>query len=304
MANSRRRNKSPAAPSTKTAAAARSAPSDKGSVKGAPRGKLLLIGGREDKLNERRILRALVEQMGAGKLFVVTLASEYGEECWADYRQVFNKLGAAAIEHLIIERRDEEEQEHQCEQLQEVAAVFFTGGDQVRITARLGGTRLDRELDEFFFRGGIIAGTSAGASALGEMMLVGGRHEGWHKVGDAFQMVPGLGFMRDVIIDQHFSERGRIRRLLGAVAQNPRMLGIGIDEDTAVLVEGAERFEVLGSGAVYVVDGHGVSYTNSTEQAPDKTLSVFGVKLHVLSHGDGFNLKTNQPEKKFESDES
>lgn len=303
MANSRRRQKSRSAPSTKTVAVAPPPQSAQVSVKEAPRGKLLLIGGREDKLNERRILRTLVEQMGAGKLFVVTLASELGEECWADYRQVFNKLGAAAIEHLIIERRDEEEPEQQRERLQEAAAVFFTGGDQVRITTKLGGTRLDRELDEFFFRGGIIAGTSAGASALGEMMLVGGRHEGWHKVGDAFQMVPGLGFMRDVIIDQHFSERGRIRRLLGAVAQNPRMLGIGIDEDTAVLVEGAERFEVLGSGAVYVVDGHGVTYTNSTEQAPDKTLSVFGVKLHVLSQGDGFNLKTNQPEKRLAGDE-
>jgi cyanophycinase len=302
MANSRRRKKTSSTPSSKTTTPPHPAPNAKGGVKGAPRGKLLLIGGREDKLNERRILRTLVEQMGAGKLFVVTLASEYGEECWTDYRQVFSKLGAVDIDHLIIERGDDAEQGHQREQLQEVAAVFFTGGDQVRITTRLGGTRLDRELDEFFFRGGIIAGTSAGASALGEMMLVGGRHEGWHKVGDAFQMVPGLGFMRDVIIDQHFSERGRIRRLLGAVAQNPRMLGIGIDEDTAVLVEGAERFEVLGSGAVYVVDGHGVTYTNSAEQAPDKTLSVFGVKLHVLSHGDGFNLTTNQPEKKFETD--
>lgn len=298
MATSRRKQRQPA-PSRKTTVAAPPAKSAEARIKGAPQGKLLLIGGREDKLNERRILRTLVERLGAGKLFVATLASEYGEECWADYRQVFGKLNVAQIEHLIIERRDEEEQQdHQREQLQDVAAVFFTGGDQLRITTRLGGSRLDRELDEFFFRGGIIAGTSAGASALGEMMLVGSRHEGRHKVGDAFQMVPGLGFMRDVIIDQHFSERGRIRRLLGAVAQNPRMLGIGIDEDTAVLVEGAERFEVLGSGAVYVVDGHGVTYTNSTEQAPDQTLSVFGVKLHVLSHGDGFNLKTNQPEEK------
>lgn len=299
MARNHRRKSPQTTPGSKTTAA-RSVKGEKTSVKGAPKGKLLLIGGREDKHDERRILRTLVEHMGAGKLLIATLASEYGEEAWADYRHIFGKLHGKEIEHLILERRDEEEQEDHRDQLRDVAAVFFTGGDQLRITTRLGGTRLDRELDEFFFRGGIIAGTSAGASALGEMMLVGSKHEGWYRVGDAFQMVPGLGFMRDVIIDQHFSERGRIRRLLGAVAQNPRMLGIGIDEDTAVLVDGAAAFEVLGSGAVYVIDGHGVSYTNSAEEAPEKTLSVFGVKLHVLSQGDRFNLQTNQPEEKPE----
>ncbi len=266
----------------------------------ASKGTLLLIGGREDKTSEKRILRTLVERIGSRKLVIATLASEYAEECWQDYHRVFSSLGVKEIEHLNIERRDEDEQEGAHARLRGVAAVFFTGGDQLRITTRLGGTRLSLELEDIFHQGGIIAGTSAGASALGEMMLVGARHESFYKVGDSHQMVPGLGMQRDVIIDQHFSERGRIRRLLGAVAQNPRLLGIGIDEDTAVWVDVEKGFRVIGSGAVYVIDGHSLIWTNISEQSPEKTMSVFGIKLHVLSQGDYFDLKTHQPREKVE----
>jgi cyanophycinase len=154
---------------------------------------------------------------------------------------------------------------------------------------------LGERIEEIYGQGGIIAGTSAGATALGEIMLVGNPGGGISKVGDALQMTPGLGLAKNMIIDQHFSERGRIRRLLGAVAQNPRMLGIGIDEDTAIVMESDGNFYALGSGAVYVVDGHDLSYTNISQASFGRALSVFGVKLHVLSSGDHFDVHTRFP---------
>ena len=123
-------------------------------------------------------------------------------------------------------------------------------------------------------------------------MLVKGSSAETHRIGD-LHMSPGLGLIRDVIIDQHFAERGRFGRLLGAVAHNPRVLGIGVDENTAALVEG-DRLGVIGSGAVYVVDGQHVTHSNVAEARPERVLSMHGVRVHVLGTGDGFNLKSRQ----------
>jgi cyanophycinase len=146
---------------------------------------------------------------------------------------------------------------------------------------------------EIFDRGGVIAGTSAGASVMSDTMLVKGTSGESYRIGD-LHMAPGLGLIRDVIIDQHFAERGRFGRLLGAVAHNPRVLGLGVDEDTAMVVEG-ERFDVIGSGAIYVVDGEDVSYSNIAEEKRDRPLTMLDVRLHVLSAGDSFDLKTRKP---------
>jgi cyanophycinase len=199
------------------------------------------------------------------------------------------------IKHLGMDHREESLEDPRLNILADATAVFFTGGDQLRITTRLGGTSLAERIEEIYRQGGIIAGASAGATALGEMMLIGHPGGGVNKVSDVMHMTTGLGLAKNMIIDQHFSERGRIRRLLGAVAQNPRMLGIGIDEDTAVVLESDGKFQTLGSGAVYVVDGHDLSYTNISEASFSRALSVFGVKLHVLSHGDYFDLNSRQP---------
>jgi cyanophycinase len=258
-------------------------------------GTLFIIGGSEDKQNTKVILSTLAERIGSGRLVISTLASQHGEEVWEVYRKLFTALGVKQIRHLGIGYRDEMAKSPQVDIFDGVTALFFTGGDQLRITTSLGGTKLFERIEEVFNRGGVIAGTSAGAAALSEMMLVGSPGNGAYKVGDAFQMVPGLGLVRDVIIDQHFSERGRIKRLLGAVAQNPRLLGIGIDEDTAIIVEGSKQFRVIGSGAVYMVDGHDLTFTNIAEDSMGRTMSVFGIKLHVLSQGDSFDLSARAP---------
>jgi cyanophycinase len=147
---------------------------------------------------------------------------------------------------------------------------------------------------EIYEAGGVIAGTSAGASAMSDTMLVRGSGDESYRIGDV-DMAPGLGLLPNVIIDQHFAERGRMGRLLGAVAQNPRVLGIGIDENTAIVVEDEASFSVLGAGAVYVVDGSGITYSNIVEEKNDRPLSLYDVRLHVLSSGDNFDLRERRP---------
>jgi len=268
---------------------------DGGRVAPAPAGSLFIIGGAEDKQDTKIILSGLAERIGSGKLVISTLASDYGDELWDVYRKLFSSIGVKHIKHLGIDHRDDSSKDPRLDILADTTAVFFTGGDQLKITTRLGGAALGERIEEIYRRGGIIAGTSAGATALGEMMLVGHPGGGINKVGDVLHMTPGLGLAKNMIIDQHFSERGRIRRLLGSVAQNPRMLGIGVDEDTAVVVENDGKFYALGSGAVYVVDGHDLSYTNISQASFSRALSVFGVKLHVLSNGDRFDMNSRQP---------
>jgi cyanophycinase len=171
--------------------------------------------------------------------------------------------------------------------------VFFTGGDQLRIVSQIGDTRLDALVRDLHQRGGVVAGTSAGASAQSDTMLVAGSGRESHRIGD-LHMVPGLGLIPNVIIDQHFAERGRIGRLLGAVAHNPRMLGIGIDEDTAIVVEG-DSMTVIGSGGVTIIDAASVTRSNIAEAKPDRVLSMHDVRLHALSAGDCFHLSTRRP---------
>ena len=261
----------------------------------AAKGRLLLIGGREDKEGERVLLRYLVEQLASGKLVVATLASSIAQEQWEQYHRLFNWLGLKEVEHLTIGQRETLCDEHWCKVLAGAKAVFFTGGDQYRLTTRLGGTKAWERIEKIYRKGGIIAGTSAGAAALSEVMLSSGRGEEIYRNDAVPFLAPGLGLARNMIVDQHFSERGRIRRLLNAVAQNPRLLGVGIDEDTAVLIEGEHGFQVLGSGAVYIIDGRELTYSHISGEVPERALSVFNVGLHVLSHHDQFDLVTRQP---------
>jgi cyanophycinase len=258
-------------------------------------GTLIIIGGHEEKEGEALILRAVTERVKGGKLVVATLATQEPEGMFRDYEKAFGALGIERIEHLNVTEREQLLRRPPLDLLSGASVVFFTGGGQLRITTQFGGTRVCEEIQKFYEAGGTIAGTSAGASVMSDTMLVSGESDASHKVGSNLLMAPGLGYLKDVIIDQHFAERGRIGRLIGAVAQNPRLLGIGLDENTAIVVDQAKRFRVLGSGAAYVVDGRGVTCTNITEEDKDRTLSIFNVRLHLLSQGDGFDLHTRQP---------
>jgi cyanophycinase len=257
------------------------------------RGALVIIGGHEDKEGEREILREVARRVRGGKLVIATVASHEPEGYFEDYRRGFEGLGVGELVELYVEERCAAGDQEKLKVLDDAAGIFFSGGDQLRITSQIGDTRIEDRVRTLYERGGVIAGTSAGASMMSETMLVQGSSKETHRIGD-LHMAPGLGLIRDVIIDQHFAERGRMGRLLGAVAHNPRVLGLGIDEDTAAVVEGG-RFRVIGSGGVYVVDGTQVSYCNVAEAEQDKALSMHDVCVHVLSSGDAFDLAERRP---------
>ncbi|AHF85399.1 cyanophycinase [Rhizobium laguerreae] len=258
-------------------------------------GTLIIIGGHEDHDGERVILKEVAKHVRDGKLVLATVASHEPEGYLEKYQRSFGDLGIPHVTELYIEERDQATSEDKLAGLRDVGAVFFSGGDQLRITSLIGDTPIYEHVHEIFANGGVIAGTSAGASAMSDTMLVRGSNASSFRIGD-LSMAPGLGLLPNVIIDQHFAERGRIGRLIGAVSQNPRVLGIGIDEDTAIVVRG-HRFEVIGTGAVYLVDAGDITHTNIAEASPDEALSIYDLKLHVLSSGDGFNLETRRPDR-------
>ena len=260
-----------------------------------PKGCLIIIGGHEDRdpAGERAILREVARHVRGGKLVLATVASHQPEGYFDEYQKAFADLDIGELVELYVEERSEAHDREKLSVLDDAAGVFFSGGDQLRITSQIGDTGIEAKVRRLYERGGIVAGTSAGASVMSETMLIKGTSRETHRIGD-LHMAPGMGLIRDVIIDQHFAERGRFGRLIGAVAHNPRVLGLGLDEDTAAMVEG-DCFRVIGSGAVYVVDGADVSYCNVAEARAECALSMHDVRVHVLSSGDAFDLKSRKP---------
>lgn len=259
------------------------------------RGTLVIIGGAEERSGGRRILREIAERVGKGKLCIATVASRSGDEQWELYRGAFRSLGVRRFSHLDVVHRHEAVDEKALRAVADADAVFFCGGDQLKITAELGGTLVSERIREIYGRGGLVAGTSAGASVMSETMMVAGPGVSSFRIGSAALTAPGLGLVKNLIIDQHFAERGRIGRLLGAVAQNPKYLGIGIDENTAVVMERADRLYVIGSGAVYVVDAHEATDSNVSSATMNETLSLFNIRLHHLSAGDTYDIASKIP---------
>jgi cyanophycinase len=257
-------------------------------------GALVVIGGAENKDGNPDILKDVAKRVGKGPLVIMTCATEEPQEAWERYRAVFTKLGVAELAHVDVRDRESALDPEVSAPLDNARGVFFTGGDQLRITSHIGGTPVYDRIRNVLERGGVVAGTSAGASVMSETMLVGGLSDNTPRVDEIVQMAPGLGFLHGAIVDMHFSERGRIGRLLGAVAQNPRVVGIGIDEDTAMVVK-ADCVEVLGSGAVWFLDGRRAGTTNVSDAMGDETLSIENVTLHVLGAGHHFDLANRRP---------
>ena len=256
---------------------------------------LIIIGGHEEKEGDREILTEVAGRVGHGRLVVSTVASSEPDGVFEEYEKIFRELGLKHVEKLEITVRDDARREENWKRVRGAAGFFFTGGDQLKITSQIGDTLVYEELLKLYNEGGVVAGTSAGASVVTDTMLVSGEGRESHRVSDSLRMAPGLALIRGMIIDQHFAERGRLGRLLGAVAQNPRTLGIGIDEDTAIVIEDAERFRVIGSGAVYVLDARNVTYSNIIEAKSEETLSIHNLKVHVLSKGDRYDLRARVP---------
>ena len=256
------------------------------------RGPLMAIGGAEDKKSQRRILDEFVRLAGgaSARILVVPVASRTPLPTAGRYVDAFGALGADEVEVLDIPSRDQANSAEVLAGIEEATAVFFTGGDQLRVTSMLGGTKVDAALHRRVREGMALGGTSAGAAMMSSTMIVGGIPESTLRVG-MVKLGPGMEFLRGVIIDQHFEERGRLRRLLSAVAQYPHDIGVGIDEDTAIVVRGAEA-TVVGSGSVTIVDAGYLSYTNLPDLDADSegVIALSGIRLHVLPAGYRFDL--------------
>lgn len=259
------------------------------------KGTLIIIGGREerDPEGERTILREVARRVRRGKLVLATVASHRPEGYFDDYQRAFEDLEIGELVELYLNDRAEAWDNEKLQVLDDAAGVFFSGGDQLRITSQIGDTGIEAKVRSLYQRGGVVAGTSAGAAVMGETMLVKGTSRETHRIGD-LHMGAGLGLIQDVIVDQHFAERGRFGRLLGAVAHNPRLLGMGIDENTAAVVEGRD-LEVIGAGAVYIVDGSKCSYSNVADAETEVTLAMHDITVHVLAQGNGFDLDLRRP---------
>ncbi len=257
-------------------------------------GPLVLIGGAEDRFRGREILSRFVQLAGAGQghVVVIATASTLGESAGAMYRDLFAGLGAGRVSTLRPLTREEAEDEAHAETLAAATGVFLTGGVQMRLTTTIGGTRLGRSLQLAHDRGAVVAGTSAGASALASHMIAFGRSGDTPKH-RMVHLTAGLGLLPDAVVDQHFEQRTRYGRLLTAVAQSPSLVGIGLDEDTAAIVYSDRTMEVLGRGAVTVVDGSRIA-TDAPEAKAHRPVLVSGAVVHALPAGYWFDLRARR----------
>lgn len=257
--------------------------------------KLIIIGGAEDKTGEMKILKEVCKAYdNKGNFTIATIATKTPKSVAEKYIEIFNKIGIEKITILNIENREEANNIKNVEIIKSSSLIFFTGGDQLRITSILGGTKVFNEIIEAAERKCVFIGTSAGASVMSDTMIVAGLDDQSPKK-CTLKMAPGIGLIKGVLVDQHFAQRGRIGRILVGIAENPQSLGIGIDEDTSIIVNHENRFKVIGSGAVYVIDGDSISYSNVSEQNADELLSIYDVKMHVLKEGNEYDIKKRRP---------
>jgi len=260
-------------------------------------GHLLVIGGAEDKYNERRILKKFLELAGGtnAEVLIVPVASDYPEFAADVYTQAFRNLGITNPRVLRATSRQDVVNADVDKLLDGVNGIIMTGGDQMRLVSLLGGTKLAEKIRKCVRDTNVVlAGTSAGAAAMSTSMIVRGEPTS-HPHKNAVRLSPGLGFLKNIIIDQHFSERGRISRLITAVSFNPYNLGIGIDENTAIILDGHGILEVYGQGSTTIVDGSQISFNEIAEVGDNESFSICGVQFHVLREGLIYNYLERHP---------
>lgn len=278
-----------------------------------PKGKLISVGGAEDKgtdleqgfiqrnrLNffELGILKRFVDEVGGieKRIEVITTASSIPVEVGENYLSAFGKIGCTNVGVIDIRNREDAFGQEYIDRIKQADGVMFSGGDQLRLSSIFGGTEIynilhDRYMGESDF---VIAGTSAGAMAMSNTMIYQGKSELAHLKGEV-KITTGLAFIANVIIDSHFDKRGRFNRLAQAVASNPQCTGIGLGEDTGVIVTKGNHLEVVGSGAVVIVDGKDIRHTNITDVSMGEPISLENLRVSILVRGNQYLLK----ERKF-----
>lgn len=278
------------------------------------KGKLIIIGGAVDtgsfteksfdanvanNLNffETGILKRILDESkhkSKSRIEIITTASKVPREVGPEYVKAFNYLGAENVDVLYIEKREQALEDYYINRLKEADVVMFTGGDQLRLTSILGGTPFhDLLLHKYNNEEFIYAGTSAGAAAASDTMIYQGSSQEALLKGE-IKITSGLGLIGDVTIDTHFVQRGRIGRLFNAVVTNPKVLGIGLGEDTGLLITNGNHMEAIGSGLVILVDGQKIADTNLTRVELGHPVSIKNLIVHVMSMHDTFDLNSRQ----------
>src|SRR4029077_16794753 len=259
---------------------------------GGQRGWIIPIGGAENKENDRRILERFVRQSGGrdAEIIGIPTASRL-HETGPRYEKLFLEIGAGRVGVMDFDTRRDCQEPGRLRRLEAATGIFFTGGNQLRVTTLLGGTPVAKLIRQRNAHGVTVGGTSAGASILSEHMIASG-DEGSSLIAGSVRLAPGLGLTNRIIIDQHFRERDRLGRLLTALAYNPFAVGIGLDEDTAAFIGPDETIEVEGSGGVTVVDASDVSYSSIGKVSEVQPVCMLGLRWHILVAGATFNLHT------------
>lgn len=261
---------------------------------GVRRGFIVPIGGAEKKVRDRAILTRFVRLCGGeeARIAVIPTASEL-EQTGPRYESLFDDIGVAYVRNFPFRSRADCDSGEWLEDLERSTGVFLTGGNQLRLSTMLGGTKVGRTLRHLCERGTHIAGTSAGAAFLSEHMIAFGA-EGPSPRADMVTLAPGLGLTNTVIVDQHFRERDRIGRLMTAVGYNPFALGLGLDEDTAAFIGPDDVLEVAGSGSVTILDPSDLTYSSMDSAFQSQPVCIVGLRLHVLTHGWRFDIEARE----------
>jgi cyanophycinase len=261
---------------------------------GASRGWIVPIGGAENKENDRPILERFIRVSGGEQadIVVIPTASRL-HETGPRYEKLFQDLGAARVTVMDFDTRRDCQEPGRLARIEQATGIFFTGGNQLRLTTLLGGTPVAKLIRVRNAHGVTVGGTSAGASILSEHMIAFG-DEGSSAIFGSVRLAPGLGLTNRFIIDQHFRQRDRLGRLLTALAYNPFAVGIGLDEDTAAFIGPDDNVEIEGSGGVTIVDAADISYSSASEAVEGQPVCMLGLRLHILIAGATFNLHTRQ----------
>lgn len=261
---------------------------------GNSRGCIMPIGGAEDKGNNPRILSRFLELCGGEKarIMIIPTASRL-PETGSMYADLFLDLGAERALFTEINERSDCDDELLLEEMDNATGIFVTGGNQLRLSGILGGTPVGQKLRRCNAEGIPIAGTSAGAAMMSQHMIAGGA-SGSSPREDGVNLAPGIGLTNIAVIDQHFSQRDRLGRLLTALSYNPFLIGVGIDEDTAFLIDGDDCGEVLGSGVVTIIDASNLTHSSRAHAGSGEALSLIDIRMHVLAAGCRYDMKTRE----------
>jgi cyanophycinase len=265
---------------------------------GTRAGFIIPIGGAEEKLKDTRILSRFVDLCGedAARIVIIPTASEL-DDTGSRYEEIFDRLGVASARALPIKDREDCERDDWIEELRQASGIFMTGGNQLRLSTIIGGTRVARAIRDASSEGVHVAGTSAGAGFMSEHMIAFGG-EGLLPRGGLVTMAPGLGLTNQVVVDHHFSERARLGRLMTALGFNPFAVGLGLDEDTAAFIGPHDVLHVVGSGSVTLVDPADIEYSNLYSRSDGEPVCLVNVRVHFLVEGWSFDLKTREASQK------